>query len=86
MAFETVQPPWSPKHQIQRPVLTSQVLDQEGKAAFPLDGKAPRYLHFTSGHENQWGHPRSYRIQTVSFAGEHLPERSAMERSVSWGR
>ncbi|XP_015270530.1 PREDICTED: membrane primary amine oxidase-like, partial [Gekko japonicus] len=86
MAFETVQVPWSPEHQIQRPVLTSQVLDKEEKAAFPLNGQAPRYLHFASSQENQWGHQRSYRIQIVSFAGEHLPETSTMEKSISWGR
>ncbi|XP_054849021.1 membrane primary amine oxidase-like [Eublepharis macularius] len=86
MAFETVQVPWSPEHQIQRPIITNQILDKEEKAAFPLDGKVPRYLHFTTSQENQWGHQRSYRIQIVSFAGEHLPETSTMEKSISWGR
>lgn len=86
MAFETVQAPWSPEHQIQRLALTSQVLDTEEKAAFPIGGKAPRYLLFTSSQENQWGHQRGYRIQPVSFAGESLPETSTMEKSISWGR
>ncbi|XP_077170223.1 amine oxidase [copper-containing] 3-like [Paroedura picta] len=85
-AFETVQVPWSPEHQIQRPMLVRRVLDKEEEAAFPLGGKAPRYLHFASRRENQWGHQRTYRIQAVNFAGEHLPETSTMERSISWGR
>lgn len=86
MMYESVQAPWSPEHHIQRPVLIRQPLDKEEKAAFLLDDKVPRYLHFTTSRENHWGHPRSYRIQIVSFAGEHLPEASTMERSVSWGR
>ncbi|XP_044274622.1 membrane primary amine oxidase isoform X2 [Varanus komodoensis] len=86
MAFESLQAPWSLEHQIQRPVLTSQVLDKEEKAAFPLENKMPRYLHFTSSRQNRWKHPRAYRIQIVSFAGDHLPQSSTMERSISWGR
>lgn len=86
MAYESVQAPWSPEHQIQRPVLTRQSLDKEEKAAFLHDDKVPRYLYFTTSRENHWGHKRSYRIQIISFAGEHLPEASTMERAVSWGR
>ncbi|XP_033025926.1 membrane primary amine oxidase-like [Lacerta agilis] len=86
MAYESVQAPWSPEHQLQRPVLTTQILDKEEEAAFPLDGKVPRYLHFATSRENQWNHQRSYRIQITSFAGEHMPEASTMERSISWGR
>ncbi|XP_061447167.1 membrane primary amine oxidase-like isoform X1 [Rhineura floridana] len=86
MAFESVPAPWSPEHQIHRPVLTRRILDSEEKAAFPLDGKVPRYLHFATSRENQWNHQRGYRIQIVSFAGDHLPEASTMEKSISWGR
>ncbi|XP_065278698.1 amine oxidase [copper-containing] 3-like isoform X1 [Emys orbicularis] len=86
MTFDTVQAPWSPEHQIQRPRLTKKVLDTEDKAVFPLHSKIPRYIHFTTNLENKWGHQRGYRIQIVSFAGDHLPEASSMERSISWGR
>lgn len=86
MAYESVQAPWSTEHTIQRPILTQQVLDTEEKAAFPLDGKIPRYLLFSSNNENQWGHKQSYRIQIISFAGKHLPQSSPMEKAISWGR
>ncbi|XP_034272102.1 membrane primary amine oxidase-like [Pantherophis guttatus] len=86
MAYESVQAPWRPEHTIQRPILTQQVLDTEEKAAFPLDGKIPRYLLFSSNNENQWGHKQSYRIQIISFAGKHLPQSSPMEKAISWGR
>ncbi|XP_006021005.1 membrane primary amine oxidase-like [Alligator sinensis] len=86
MVFELVQAPWSPQHQIQRPRLTKKVLEKENQAAFPLHSNIPRYLHFASNQENRWNHQRSYRIQLVSFAGDHLPEVSSMERSISWAR
>ncbi|XP_067397504.1 amine oxidase [copper-containing] 3-like isoform X2 [Emydura macquarii macquarii] len=86
MTFDTVQASWNPEHQIQRPRLTKKVLDTEDKAVFPLHSKIPRYIHFATNHENKWGHQHGYRIQIVSFAGDHLPETSSMERSISWGR
>ncbi|XP_014430383.2 amine oxidase [copper-containing] 3 isoform X1 [Pelodiscus sinensis] len=86
MTFDAVQAPWSPEHQIHRPRLTKTVLDTEDKAVFPLHSKMPRYIHFATNLENKWGHQRGYRIQIVSFAGDHLPEASSMERSISWGR
>ncbi|CAM4635499.1 unnamed protein product [Lepidochelys kempii] len=86
MAFESVQAPWSPEHQIQRPRLTKTVLDTEDKAAFRLHSNMPRYIYFAANSENKWGHQRGYRIQIVSFTGEHLPETSLMERAISWGR
>uniref|UniRef100_A0A8C3ST46 Amine oxidase n=1 Tax=Chelydra serpentina TaxID=8475 RepID=A0A8C3ST46_CHESE len=86
MAFESVQAPWSPEHQIQRPRLTKTVLDTEDKAAFRLHSNMPRYIYFAANSKNKWGHQRGYRIQIVSFTGEHLPEASLMERAISWGR
>ncbi|XP_074835333.1 amine oxidase [copper-containing] 3-like [Carettochelys insculpta] len=86
MAFESVQAPWSPEHRIQRPRLIKTVLDTEDKAAFRLQAKMPRYIYFASNRENKWGHKRGYRIQIVSFTGDHLPEASPMERAISWGR
>nr|XP_005310113.1 retina-specific copper amine oxidase [Chrysemys picta bellii] len=86
MAFESVQAPWSPEHQIQRPRLTKAVLDTEDKAAFRLHSNMPRYIYFAANSENKWGHQRGYRIQIISFTGEHLPEASLMERAISWGR
>lgn len=86
MAFESFPAPWNPEHQINQPKLTKEVLDKEEKAAFSLNGKVPRYLHFATNRENHWEHQRGYRIQITSFAGDHLPETNPMEKSVSWGR
>ncbi|KFP87453.1 Membrane primary amine oxidase, partial [Acanthisitta chloris] len=86
MEYELVKTPWSMQNTIERPYLRRERLEREDEAAFPLNGPMPRYLSFISPNPNKWGHPRSYRIQIVSFAGEHLPISSRMERSVSWGR
>ncbi|XP_006125757.2 amine oxidase [copper-containing] 3 [Pelodiscus sinensis] len=86
MAFESVQVPWSPEHQIHRPRLTKRVLHTEDEAAFPLHSKMPRYVYFAANSENKWGHQRGYRIQIISFTGDHMPEASPMERSISWER
>ncbi|XP_029068375.1 membrane primary amine oxidase isoform X2 [Monodon monoceros] len=86
MAFVPTAVPWSPKHQIQRLQVTRKLLETEEQAAFPLGGPSPRYLYLASNHSNKWGHPRGYRIQTVSFAGEPLPQNSSMERALSWAR
>ncbi|XP_067572250.1 amine oxidase [copper-containing] 3 isoform X2 [Pseudorca crassidens] len=86
MAFVPTAVPWSPKHQTQRLQVTRKLLETEEQAAFPLGGPSPRYLYLASNHSNKWGHPRGYRIQTVSFAGEPLPQNSSMERALSWAR
>ena len=86
MAFVPTAIPWSPEHQIQRLQVTRKQLETEEQAAFPLGGASPRYLYLASKQNNKWGHPRGYRIQTVSFAGGPLPQNSSMEREVSWGR
>ncbi|KAJ7421105.1 hypothetical protein WISP_44862 [Willisornis vidua] len=86
MEYELIKDPWSMQNTIERPYLRRKSLEREDEAAFPLDAPMPRYLSFASPNPNKWGHPRSYRIQTVSFAGKHLPTSSSMERSVSWGR
>ncbi|XP_029068478.1 LOW QUALITY PROTEIN: membrane primary amine oxidase-like [Monodon monoceros] len=86
MAFVPTAVPWSPKHQIQRLQVTRKLLEMEEQAAFPLGGPSPRYLYLASNHSNKWGHPRDHRIQTVSFAGELLPQNSSMERALSWAR
>ncbi|XP_068775112.1 amine oxidase [copper-containing] 3 [Struthio camelus] len=86
MGYESVRDPWSMANTIERPFLRKERLERENDAAFPLGGPMPRYLTFTSSQRNQWGHPRSYRLQIVSFAGEHLPASSRMERAISWGR
>lgn len=56
------------------------------EAALRYDTKTPRYLHIASNRTNRWGHQRSYRLQVYSFAGDHLPESEAAERSMSWAR
>ncbi|XP_077020406.1 amine oxidase [copper-containing] 3 isoform X2 [Tamandua tetradactyla] len=86
MAFVPSVVPWSPEHQLQRLQVTRKQLETEEQAAFPLGGPLPRYLYLASNHSNKWGHPRGYRIQVLSFAGEPLPQNSSMERAVSWGR
>uniref|UniRef100_A0A8B9PIM6 Amine oxidase n=1 Tax=Apteryx owenii TaxID=8824 RepID=A0A8B9PIM6_APTOW len=86
MAFEMARAPWSPEQQIERPRLTKKVLDTEDQAAFRHQSKMPRYIYFAANSKNKWGHQRGYRIQIVSFAGEHVPETSSMERAISWAR
>ncbi|NXU52576.1 AOC3 oxidase, partial [Turnix velox] len=86
MEYELVKDPWSRQHTIERPQLRRERLKKEEEAAFPLNTPLPRYLSFTSTKTNKWGHPRSYRLQIISFAGKHLPTSSSMERSISWGR
>ena len=86
MAFVPTAIPWSPEHQIQRLQVTRKQLETEEQAAFPLGGASPRYLYLASKQSNKWGHPRGYRIQTVSFAGEPLPQNSSMKRAFTWGR
>ncbi|XP_010840788.1 PREDICTED: primary amine oxidase, liver isozyme [Bison bison bison] len=86
MAFVPTAIPWSPEHQIQRLQVTRKQLETEEQAAFPLGGASPRYLYLASNQSNKWGHPRGYRIQTVSFAGGPMPQNSPMERAFSWGR
>lgn len=56
------------------------------EAALRHNTKTPRYLHIASNKTNRWGHQRSYRLQVYSFAGDHLPESEAEERSMSWAR
>ncbi|XP_069093839.1 amine oxidase [copper-containing] 3-like [Pleurodeles waltl] len=86
MKFDTFNIPWQPEVQIQRPKIVRQVVEKENQAAYRLDDKMPRYVHFASNQTNKWGHPRSYRIQIVSFAGEYLPETSPVENSMNWAR
>ncbi|NWX93988.1 AOC3 oxidase, partial [Nothoprocta pentlandii] len=86
MAFEMARAPWSPEQQVERPRLTKQVLDTEDQAAFRHQSKMPRCIYFAANGKNKWGHQRGYRIQLVSFAGEHMPETSPMERAISWAR
>ncbi|XP_010136831.1 PREDICTED: membrane primary amine oxidase-like, partial [Buceros rhinoceros silvestris] len=85
MEYELVKDPWSMQNTIERPYLHRERLETENEAAFPLKGPVPRYVSFASPNPNKWGHPRSYRIQVTSFAGEHLPTSNPMERSISWG-
>ncbi|NXE30576.1 AOC3 oxidase, partial [Ardeotis kori] len=86
MGYELVKDPWSMQNTIERPFLRRERLERENEAAFLVNTPMPRYLSFASARPNKWGHPRSYRIQITSFAGEHLPTSSRMERSISWGR
>ncbi|KAL7990932.1 hypothetical protein Chor_014362 [Crotalus horridus] len=86
MAFETIQAPWSPEHKIYQMKMVREIFDTENKAAFHLHDDMPRYLYFSSNCTNKWGHDQGYRIQIVSFSGDHLPESDPMEPGFSWGR
>ncbi|KAM9656801.1 uncharacterized protein ACIBXB_009052 [Morphnus guianensis] len=86
MAYKIMKEPWSMQNTIEQLYLRRERLEREDEAAFLLNTPMPRYLSFASPNPNKWGHPRSYRIQITSFAGEHLPASSPMERSISWGR
>ncbi|NXY00038.1 AOC3 oxidase, partial [Centropus bengalensis] len=86
MDYEVVKAPWSVQNTIDRLYLRRKRLEREDEAAFTLGAPMPRYVSLASSKSNKWGHPRSYRIQIVSFSGEHLPLSSPMERSISWGR
>ncbi|KAM4844614.1 amine oxidase [copper-containing] 3-like [Thomomys bottae] len=86
MAFVPTAVPWNPEYQIQRMQVTRKRLETEEQAAFAIGGAIPRYVYLASNHSNKWGHPRGYRIQVLSFAGEPLPQESSMERAFSWGR
>ncbi|XP_058045121.1 membrane primary amine oxidase-like [Ahaetulla prasina] len=86
MAFETIQAPWSPKDEIHRLKMVREILDTENKAAFHLHDDMPKYLYFSSNCTNKWGHEQGYRIQIVSFPGDHLLESDPMEPGLSWGR
>ncbi|KAM4691288.1 amine oxidase [copper-containing] 3 [Rhinophrynus dorsalis] len=86
MQFNPTVVPWQQDIKIQRPKVVREVLETENQAAFELNAKIPRYIHFISNTTNKWGHPRSYRIQMVSFAGEYLPEQSPVEKAMGWAR
>uniref|UniRef100_A0A2K6KUR5 Amine oxidase n=1 Tax=Rhinopithecus bieti TaxID=61621 RepID=A0A2K6KUR5_RHIBE len=86
MVFVPMAVPWSPEHQMQRMEVTRKLLETEEQAAFLVGGATPRYVYLASNHSNKWGHPRGYRIQMLSFAGEPLPQNSSMARGFSWER
>ncbi|XP_063163953.1 membrane primary amine oxidase-like isoform X2 [Candoia aspera] len=66
MAFETVQAPWSPEHELHRMKMVRKVLDTENKAAFRLRDNMPRYIYFAANRTNKWGHEQGYRIQILA--------------------
>ncbi|KAJ8251894.1 hypothetical protein GJAV_G00226620 [Gymnothorax javanicus] len=86
MRFEEVDLPWLPGRKAQVPHLVEKQLGTEKEAALRHGEKIPRYLHIASNRTNRWGHQRSYRLQVLSFTGEHLPETAPEESSMSWAR
>ncbi|XP_072298430.1 retina-specific copper amine oxidase [Eucyclogobius newberryi] len=86
MEYKNVSLPWLPEHYAMVPHLVEKTLHTEQEAALRHGIKTPRYLHISSNQTNRWGHPRSYRLQVYSFAGDHLPESQPEERSMSWAR
>lgn len=86
MVYKEVTLPWMPSEKAKIPHLVEQQIKTEKEAAMLHGAKTPRYLHIASNQTNRWGHHRSYRLQVVSFAGDHLPESESTERSMSWAR
>ncbi|XP_026871528.2 primary amine oxidase, liver isozyme-like [Electrophorus electricus] len=86
MVFEEVPLPWMPQRKAKIPHLVENQIRTERDGALRYDSKMPRYLHVASNQTNCWGHQRSYKLQVVSFAGDHLPESEPEEKSMSWAR
>ncbi|CAG6022070.1 unnamed protein product [Menidia menidia] len=86
MEYVNVSLPWIPDRFAMVPQLVERQLQTEKEAALRHDTKTPRYLHIASNTTNRWGHQRSYRLQVLSFTGDHLPESQPEERSMSWAR
>nr|XP_014350021.1 PREDICTED: membrane primary amine oxidase-like [Latimeria chalumnae] len=86
MDFEKINVPWDSDQQREIPRLTENLIETEDQAAFALHSKSPRYLLFASNKTNDWGHRCSYRIQIVSFAGDHMPKTISEEKGMLWGR
>nr|XP_057905405.1 retina-specific copper amine oxidase [Doryrhamphus excisus] len=86
MEFVNVTVPWLPGRYAMVPQLVEKQLKSEQEAALRHDAKTPRYLHIASNKTNAWGHQRSYRLQVLSFTGDHLPESQTEERAMSWAR
>lgn len=86
MRYVNVSLPWKPERFAMIPQLVEEQLKTEQEAALRYGTKTPRYLHIASNRTNRWGHQRSYRLQVVSFTGEHLPETEPEERAMSWAR
>ncbi|XP_061080900.1 retina-specific copper amine oxidase [Conger conger] len=86
MTFKEVELPWLPGQTAKVPHLVEKTLRTEKEAAQRNGEKIPRYLHIASNQTNRWGHQRSYRLQVISFTGEHLPEGVPEEKSMSWAR
>lgn len=86
MAYEEVSVPWMPERKAKIPRLVENQLKTEQEAALRHDQPIPRYLHVASNRTNRWGHPRSYRLQVISSAPDHLPESEPEERAMSWAR
>ncbi|KAF4093116.1 hypothetical protein AMELA_G00029260 [Ameiurus melas] len=86
MEYEEVSLPWMTERKAKIPKLVENQLKTEQEAAFRHNSKIPRYLHVASNQTNRWGHQRSYKLQVMSLAGDHLPESEPEERSMSWAR
>ncbi|KAM3863779.1 amine oxidase [copper-containing] 3-like [Diretmus argenteus] len=81
MEFVNVSLPWMPERYAMIPQLVEKQLKTEQEAALRYDTKTPRYLHIASDQTNRWGHQRSYRLQVLSFTGDHLPESQPEEQA-----
>ncbi|KAJ8345662.1 hypothetical protein SKAU_G00298550 [Synaphobranchus kaupii] len=86
MKFVEEELPWLPGKKAFVPHLVEEQLETEEDAALRYGKKIPRYLHIASNQTNRWGHQRSYRLQVVSFTGDHLPDAAPEEKSMSWAR
>ncbi|KAK1798380.1 hypothetical protein P4O66_007839, partial [Electrophorus voltai] len=64
------------------PHLVENQIRMERDGELHYDSKMPCYLHVASNQTNCWGHQRSYKLQVVSFAGDHLPKSEPEEKNT----
>ncbi|XP_075436596.1 diamine oxidase [copper-containing] [Ascaphus truei] len=87
LKFENLTNPWSPGDFIVQPRIDRTPRVTEKQAAFRFGAPLPKYLMFTNPNkQNQWGHPKSYRIQYNSHGDRVLPRRWREERGIAWSR
>ncbi|MEE6527211.1 hypothetical protein FKM82_028419, partial [Ascaphus truei] len=87
LKFENLTNPWSPGDFIVQPRIERTPRVTEKQAAFRFGAPLPKYLMFTNPNkQNQWGHPKSYRIQYNSHGDRVLPRRWKEERGIAWSR
>ncbi|XP_042199297.1 retina-specific copper amine oxidase [Callorhinchus milii] len=87
VVYEKQKNPLNPDVEEFMPTINRQVLETEDQAAFKVGQKTPKYLSFINlNSNNEWGHPRGYRIRVVSYTPDNLPPEDPQEKGISWHR